>query len=360
MNIIKFQKETSERSESSNWVLDELSLSSKYYFSGFEGCNEDDTREVTNIFDRACIEIDGPVDQLPSEDQLLSCVDKLEGTHKIGKLNFCRLLGVPYEYIFYNYSYHFVLRYEVTPTALIYRDKYDSFEAFSQWISSIKRWSSSKAYREFPDLPEFDKVLRRAGCPWPTNIDCIAFDSSNQPIALIEFQNAKNTGVLVHDNNDYFLPRYDPIENVSSPGPDLQRWLSQEILRVQSGLPHFTFVWSQREDTTVIKRLIKVSFPDYENRRNAPLYSLFLAKFNHYRMYYRKDPLFMQLYHKICGDYYSYSLSRVGNNILTVSACPSLSAKKDQRSFPYIYVNKSDPVRKQGVVAGFENALSNL
>ena len=144
--------------------------------------------------DRSSIDVSGSIDTPPPIEQVKGLIDKLEGHMLQGKINFCTLLRLPYTYILYNYEYQFVLRYELMDGNPILIERYPSFEAFSRWIQSIKQWISNKWYRESPDLPEFDKALRRAGCAWPTNVDCIAFSNDNQPVALIEFQNAKKTG----------------------------------------------------------------------------------------------------------------------------------------------------------------------
>lgn len=80
-----------------------------------------------------------------------------------------------------------------------------SYKEFSDWIASIKGWRSTKPFREREDLPYFDKMLRQAGCAWPTNIDCFISNQDFEPIAILEFQNAKNTEVLKHCNNEFFL-----------------------------------------------------------------------------------------------------------------------------------------------------------
>ena len=306
--------------------------------------------------DRSSIDVSGSIDTPPPIEQVKGLIDKLEGHMLQGKINFCTLLRLPYTYILYNYEYQFVLRYELMDGNPILIERYPSFEAFSRWIQSIKQWISNKWYRESPDLPEFDKALRRAGCAWPTNVDCIAFSNDNQPVALIEFQNAKKTGVRNHSNLVYFLPIKDVYHGGYKVGPDEQRWRSQEILRVQSGLQHLTIVWSQDEDIIIVKQLYRVTFPDYSDKQKSPLYIFELGKLNTALQNKQKEAK-QQLYASICAKYSSYYLINNNGTVNTIQVNPPLSYK--QRSFPYLYIHKSPVISKGEVQSKVEGYLCN-
>ena len=86
MEIVDFRKETSERSERQNWVLDELSASTIFYFSGFEGCNEDSSDVVTAIMDRASISITGDPLILPDIETVIHAIEGIEGKTLRGKI----------------------------------------------------------------------------------------------------------------------------------------------------------------------------------------------------------------------------------------------------------------------------------
>lgn len=357
MNIKSFRKETSERSELQNWVLDELSASSFFYFSGFEGCNENSSNQVTAVLDRVSIEIDDlPDNPLPLE-QVKKTIEVLEGRSLPGKISFCECLGFPYTYILYNYEYGFVLRYELTKDRIELIEKYPSFAAFSQWIQTIKQWTSSKEYRELPDLPEFDKALRKAGCPWPTNIDCVAFSNNNNPIALIEFQNAKKTKVESHYNNAFFLPIWDSSHNCYKSGPDEQRWRSQEILRVQSGLPHLTIVWSQKQDILIVKQLERVTFPDYSERDKIIDYRTELGKFNASvnRLSQIKNNAF---YGSIRRKFRSLSLTNMNGRVNVCTNESPLSI--DNKTFPFLYGHRYKALQKGQVLTFIDSLLASL
>ena len=348
MNITSFRKETSERSEVQNWVLDELSASGNYYFSGFEGCNENSSNQVTAILDRVSIVIEGQPDILPQLYQVTSIIESLEGKALPGKISFCSRLGLPYSYVLYNYDHGFVLRYELDSNGIYFRERYDSFAQFSEWIQSIKDWVSNKGYIN-PGLPEFDKALRRAGCPWPTNIDSVAFTNTDHPVALIEFQNAKRTTVEAHTNNTFFLPIWDSRNNTYISGPDEQRWRSQEILRLQSGLPHFTIVWSQDENNVIIKQLTQVTFPDFSDADKSKLYLKNLGQFNAAALSLsriKESPL----YQSIRFEYPSYNFILNNGQITTQNNLPPLSI--DAKTFPYIYGQRLFHVNTREEVLG--------
>ncbi len=346
MEIISSQKETSERSEEQNWPLLELSASKLFLFSGFEGCNENNNNLVTTLLDRASIKINGDSTSLPTDEEVWSIINSLEGACLQGKIMLCERLGVPYSYILYNYDYSFVLRYTVLIDRVEFEEKYNSFEAFSNWVQTIKGWTSSKDYKEIKDLPEFDKALRTAGCPWPTNIDCVAFDKdTDNPVAIIEFQNAKKTTVRKHMNNSFFLPTSD------YPGKDDQRWRSQEIIRLQSGLPHLTIVWSQNEDSAIVKLLHNVAFPDYSDDNQ---YAKALKVFN---QQLSKDPLKKRnsFYESIRGKYKSYSLGFYDNKMQTIFNNPPLSF--ESHTFPFLYGKRLKTLSKTEFLPYIEKLL---
>lgn len=353
MDIKSFRKETSERSEHQNWVLEELSGSSVLYFTGFEGCNENSSFQATAILDRSLIDVSGSIDDPPPIEQVIALIESNEGRALQGKINFCSHLGFPYTYVLYNYEHHFVLRYELTDKIPVLREKYISFETFSQWIQSIKQWESYKWFRENPDLPVFDKALREAGCAWPTNIDCVAFNNDHQPVALIEFQNAKKTGVRNHSNIYYFLPVKGYYGGFKK-GPDEQRWRSQEILRVQSGLPHLTIVWSQEEDFVIVKRLEKVVFPDYSDEKKSQTYVQALAMMNIAIQGKQKDVI-NQCLQSIGNKYSSYYLSNVDGKVSIVPVNPPLSFT--ERTFPFIYGHRYPEMIKGDVKSEIEKLL---
>ena len=78
MDITHFRKETSERSEPQNWVLDELSASHDYYYAGFEGCNENSSFQATALLDRSSIDVSGSTETPPSIEQVKELINSLE------------------------------------------------------------------------------------------------------------------------------------------------------------------------------------------------------------------------------------------------------------------------------------------
>lgn len=344
MNVIQLSKETSERSETQNWVLEELASSSDFYYAGFEGCNENSSFIVTAILDRASIKVEGDINVLPDSETVKKSIIELEGNSIWGKIQFCHLLGIGFSYILYNYEHQFVLRYEFNNEGFFFRESYSSFEAFSKWIQTIKQWTSKKKYREKNDLPEFDKALRRAGCPWPTNIDCVVYHKTHKPIALIEFQNAKKTKVASHSNNAFFFPNYVFNYQYLKPGQDEQRWRSQEILRLQSRLPHFTIVWSQNEDVVIMKQLDQVTFPDYDHCKNKDAKDAYMKLLHDYYETLIKGGDKQKYYNSICNNTSSYYLNFVGGVMRKHYCYPPLSI--ESKTLPSIYGERFQPSRR--------------
>lgn len=136
----------------------------------------------------------------------------------------------------------------------------------------MKGWKSSKPFRERQDLPYFDKALRKAGTPWPTNIDCFICDDSHRPMAILEFQNAKNTKVAQHCNNDFFLCKMATKDEKGRVKyhDDIRRWTSQEILRVQSGLRYFILTWAPAEGDYMLKEVDTITIPYFPDKEGKP------------------------------------------------------------------------------------------
>lgn len=172
MGLKNFRKETSERSDNSNWAKLSLIKNTPYHYEGIEGCNENNNNVVTHLLERARVEYDGNDDMAPSS--VLSEIIELETTPVlIRKINFAKAFGLNLSYVLYCDETEDVWLYEfdsIDNLSLV--QTFNSYSDFSNWISTIKGWKSSKPFRERTDLPFFDKALRKAGCAWPTNIDC--------------------------------------------------------------------------------------------------------------------------------------------------------------------------------------------
>lgn len=332
MGFSNYKKETSERSDSSNWAKQTLIQSGKFYFESIEGCNENTDNTVTHLMERASVDFDGIEE---TNENVLNDIIKLETSDSlIRKIKFAEKLGLPLSYVLYSYSNNNVWLYQITSidNCLLART-FDSFAAFSDWISSIKGWKSSKGYRESQDLPEFDKQLRKAGTAWPTNIDCIIFDLNNTPIGIIEFQNADNVGVKKHCNNEYYLCKFssENIYGYTTYKDDIRRWLSQEIIRVQSGLRLFVITWQRSEKDYFLKEIEKITFPEL----------LYDKNWNHDNMYKSllhacwnaENPNIP--YKKICNGYNSFDLINV-NGVNKISLHNSPISYKS-KTFPFIY-----------------------
>ena len=269
MQLLNFRKETSERSDATNWAKQQLISETGLFFEGVEGCNQNDQNQTTHLFERAQVDIDfqGKKDK----QKVLSSIIELETEEGLQrKVNFASCFGLPLSYVLHNDAsgYVFILEFRNTQDAEIV-NSFNSYKTFGQYLAYIKGWKSTKKFRAYDDLPLIDKVLRKCGTPWPTNIDCFCSDSKGEPVAIIEYQNAKAIGVLQHSNNDYFLCKQKTTVKTEIGArvvyhDDIRRWTSQELLRVQSGLPLVVVTWSQKESHFQLKEVEKITFPDFE------------------------------------------------------------------------------------------------
>ena len=284
--LTNFRKETSERSDASNWAKRSLIENTPYHFDSIEGCNENDSNVATHLMERARVDYDGN-DANMSIDAIRKAILTLETDAVLQrKINFARAFRLNLTYVLYNDETQKVWMYEFESfDNLRFVQQFDNFIAFSNWIAKIKGWKSTKPFREIEDLPLYDKVLRRAGTAWPTNIDCFVSGENNQPIAILEFQNAKATSVKEHCNNEFFLCKQeytDRATGLTKYHDDIRRWLSQEILRVQSGLRLFVITWAQDSPDFVLKEVDVIAFPSLPFSKDWQLHETYKKTMHDY------------------------------------------------------------------------------
>ena len=265
---------------------------------------------------------------------VLSEIIELETTPVlIRKINFAKAFGLNLSYVLYCDETEDVWLYEfdsIDNLSLV--QTFNSYSDFSNWISTIKGWKSSKPFRERTDLPFFDKALRKAGCAWPTNIDCFISDENNLPIAILEFQNANTISVKNHCNNEYFLCKQTYINQYGHIAyhDDIRRWLSQEILRVQSGLRLFICTWETGSEDFILKEVDKITFPLLPYRNNWELHNQYQAD-----MHAFATSKTAANEAKIASKYQTYNLRYDPPHMSTVVNAPPLY--RDKKTFPHIY-----------------------
>ena len=352
-----FRKETSERSDASNWAKQSLIQNTRYHFDSIEGCNENDSNIATHLMERARVDFDGN-DTNMGVDSICLAIIELESEAALQrKINFARAFRMNLTYVLYNDETQRVWMYEFEQLrTLKYVRKFDSFTAFSSWIAEIKGWKSTKIFREIDDLPLFDKILRKAGTAWPTNIDCFVSDENNKPIAILEFQNAYTTSVIEHCNNEFFLCKqvYTDRYGHAKYHDDIRRWLSQEILRVQSGLRLFIITWAQGQNDFILKEVGRITFPELPFAKDWNKTNSYKRDMHNFVTTKKRD-----YGHKIANTYQSFIL-RYDHPIMNREVFnPPLSAKN--KTFPFIYYSSKQKVigKMEELPTYFENLINN-
>lgn len=338
MLFTNYRKESSERSDASNWAKQILVENTGYYFDAIEGCNENTQNIVTHLMERARVDV---VEGEQSTQDVLNSIISLEGCDVLQrKLNFAKAFQRNLTYVLYCNERELVWVFSIMSlTECEFTASYSSYKDFSDWIASIKGWKSTKAFRERADLPYFDKVLRKSGCAWPTNIDCFISNQNFQPVAILEFQNAKNTEVLKHCNNEFFLGKLVHFNQYGYPvyDNDIRRWQSQEILRVQSGLRLFIITWAQNSNDFILKEVEVISFPLLPFSKNWNLHSEYQKLMHDYANSHD-----VELARTIMRMFTTYKLRYYPPNMLQEFHQPPLSTK--DKSFPFIYYRYKNKV----------------
>lgn len=324
MNKIVLIKETSERSDKDNWVKNTLLSYTDFSLESMEGCNQNAQNQVTHLMERAlCNNLPNPFNLKDVHEAIIA----LEGKESLErKIAFCEAFNLPFYYVVYGNAPHEYVKLCALKEELSLIQAFNSYKEFSFWIKSIKGWHSSSSFLHYEELPFFDKELRKYTA-WPTNIDCFISSKNDEPKAILEFQNAHKTPIKSHENNNYFwgLTQKD----------DQRRWFSQEILRVQSGLPFIIITWSKIHQGFILKKLEKVVFPNFANAELKNLLRAFVQK----RVNGNGNKTPRQLYDEICNGYETEELYLENGVVKTKINKPPLSY--ENKTFPMMYFSHS-------------------
>jgi hypothetical protein len=318
---IKLIKETSERSDKDNWAKNALLSKSGLALESIEGCNQNAQNQITHLIERAfCPNLPLPLNL----QDIAKAILNLEGRASLQrKLAFCRSFGLPLSYVLYgNSPTEYVKLFSIDKQFALVKE-FSSYKEFSHWIKSVKGWVSTSAFAHKEELPFFDSELRKHGTAWPTNIDCFISSQNNAPKAILEFQNAHKTTIKDHSNNNYFWGL--------TPKDDQRRWFSQEILRVQSGLPFLILTWSKIHKGFVLKQVEKVVFPNFANTPLRHLLRTFVQK----RVKDIGNKTARQVYDEICQNYESEELHFENGKMMVKVNKPPLSY--EDKTFPMLY-----------------------
>ncbi len=321
MQKIILTKETSERSDADNWAKKVLIAESGFSLQSIEGCNQNAQNQVTHLIERAyCANFPASY----NFDTVINAILDVEGLESLKqKRAFCRAFNLPLSYAIYgDKPSEFVKLFQILDKIILHKT-FTSYKDFSDWIKSVKGWTSYSPFQHTDELPFFDKELRRHGTAWPTNIDCFLSSPDHAPKAILEFQNAHKTPLATHSNNNYFwgLTTKD----------DQRRWFSQEILRVQSGLPFVIVTWSKVHKGFIVKELDKIVFPNFQNTHLKNLLRQFVQK----RVKDNGTKTARQLYDEICHNYESEELILVEGVVQIKTNKPPLSF--ENKTFPMLY-----------------------
>ncbi len=119
-------------------------------------------------------------------------------------------------------------------------------------------------------------------------------------------------------------------ENCNKYHDDIRRWLSQEILRVQSGLRLFIITWAQGQDDFILKEVSRVTFPELLFSRDWNKTNQYKRDMHDYVVTKNKA-----IGRKIANTYQSYTLHYDHPIMNRELYNPPLSTTN--QTFPFIY-----------------------
>lgn len=117
---------------------------------------------------------------------------------------------------------------------------------------------------------------------------------------------------------------------------DIRRWLSQEILRVQSNLRLFIITWSESSNDYILKEVEKVTLPDLPRNKNWKLHNMIEENMHQLAVNYRTNKEYALKYADwIMKNTSSYNLEYIENFIKLIHNQPKLDLK-EKHSQSYI------------------------
>lgn len=344
--MMNLKKETSERNDLNNWAKLFLIENTNFFYESIEGCNQNNFNITTHLFDRANYTF------YENKEEIIPSIKEFEGHDSIDrKLALASHLNISYNYVLYCYENNQIKLLDFTNKKHI--KTINNIEKFSQFLQKIKGWRSNKTFREIDDLPIIDKELRKLKTPWPINIDCVIF-TRNKPLAILEYQNADKTGVKNHSNNFYFLcgiKKIDKKTGITIYHDDIRRWLSQEILRVQSNLRLLVITWSNNDKSYKLKEIEKIVFPELDNNgvKNWEYAQKYKEALHRYAI--SKDE-------KILCGFKSYQLL-FSSNIMKKETFNVLSYKNKTLPGIYYSYNEFFSSEEQDIALSLDNLIFN-
>lgn len=254
----KFLFESSERSDAANWA--KRLLRSRFLIAEFEGYTIKNNR-VSMLLDRARF-YEKPRDWNPCD--IYKMLQEHYGIQVFQlKCKFASLLKSPYVFVAYQDSIPKVQVFHIQANKASDVIAFRDYQSFAEWTKKFRDLQMLSRYEE-SGLPDFDKILRQHGVPWPGNLDClIGVPESQSPKALVEFQYTSKASVKEHCNNDWFLPR-------GRRKGDEQRWKVLDIIRRQSEIPLWIIVWSRDRTQGVKLKVVEEIIYSGDERGRKP------------------------------------------------------------------------------------------
>ena len=361
--------QSTERSDKKNWIKDAIIATGRYTLDIIEGCSQNNSNRTTHLLDRVLVEIkDETGSDHPDENWITNFLKEIDEESIKRKASFADSIGAEYDYIFYAGPPFRIYRYRVYPDLRSsFQGYYGNVKDFADWLLEIKQWHSYKPYENIEDLPSLDGALRKAGCPWPANIDGLLGDSIGHPLMLIEFQYAdrkKDAPVREHSNNKWFYPSpphkddgmFDEQGNLQLRAKDHRRWQTIELLRKASRMPYFVFTWAEEENICLIRQIRHVCFANYSKREDEDGYLKDLYQ------YYHGHEIGMQGYREfgknVLKNRRSFAFITDANSIKRITFDPPLRYSLGR--FPYIYFTDPIEATKENVVQVVDRIINHL
>jgi len=170
-------------------------------------------------------------------------------------------LGIPLYLVFWHRRVdHYAVaevRWEANEVTVPWGRAFGNCERLANWLGQLKGQQVRKPFMTRGRLARIDRCLRKAGVPWPGNLDGVIVDpESGEVLGLIEYSRTRRTRVEDHDVNQYFER-------------DHHRWRPLDVLRRGLGVPLLIVIWHSRQQVVKVHRVAGVSAEGLELDRTV-------------------------------------------------------------------------------------------
>lgn len=318
-------------------------FSKKYQVHQLDGWSLDKDNRVTHVFQKVHLQVFSSIVDFESfvEELATGFLDENFLLYK----NAAALFGAKhYVLVHSEVPRQKIMVLEAVGEGFAFVKEFDGYRKFSSWLEKIRGYKSKQNYVLNRELSIFEDILRSSGTNWQVPSNLFITDEEQNLLGLIKTQHIQKYTLEKHSNNIFFLGL--------SNKDDRKRWLSQEIIRIQSGLPLFVIVADSKNKDYSLKVIDNIVFPikDVDGGVSEILHRYALA------LWTNKQDMADVLYKAICETVSTFTFYKDSENNKIIKHVLEQPLSLENKTFPNIYYKSKMVVKGEG----FTNICKNM